>query len=345
MLGADYTVTVPGFRGRTGAEAGAAAEEESFEVSIEAIDARTTYRPPRRSPKPVVHGAQTAMVVDDQDSGDEIVTDQYGRVKVKFPWIRPTAEVTSSCWVRVSQLWAGAQWGAMHIPRVGQEVIVDFLEGDPDRPIITGRVYNAESMPPYALPGNKTQSGIKSRSSTGGSASTYNELRFEDKSGSEQVVLHAQKDLLVEVGHNGTLTVTQDQSTTISGNLATTVKKDETRTLQGARTTTVTKDDSTTVTKNYTLTADKITLTAGPASIEINSNGEITLTGTKITLSGQQEVDVSALKISVSASTELQLASQVTLGVQGAKTSVQGTMLSLSGSATTQISGGMITIG
>jgi type VI secretion system secreted protein VgrG len=200
-------------------------------------------------------------------------------------------------------------------------------------------------MPPYALPGNKTQSGIKSRSSTGGSASTYNELRFEDKSGSEQVVLHAQKDLLVEVGHNGTLTVTQDQSTTISGNLATTVKKDETRTLQGARTTTVTKDDSTTVTKNYTLTADKITLTAGPASIEINSNGEITLTGTKITLSGQQEVDVSALKISVSASTELQLASQVTLGVQGAKTSVQGTMLSLSGSATTQISGGMITIG
>ncbi len=153
-----------------------------FSISIEAIDAKTPYRPPRATPKPVVQGAQTAMVVG--ASGDEIYTDQYGRVKVQFPWDRHGKNnENSGCWIRVAQVWAGKQWGAMHIPRIGQEVIVNFLEGDPDQPIITGRVYNGTNMPVYDLPANKTQSGIKSRSSKDGSPDNFNEIRFEDKKG------------------------------------------------------------------------------------------------------------------------------------------------------------------
>ena len=125
--------------------------------------------------------------------GEEIWTDKYGRVKVQFPWDRlGKNDENSSCWVRVSQAWAGGGFGGIHIPRIGQEVMVEFLQGDPDRPIITGRVYDGTNMPPYGLPASATQSGIKSNSTKGGGGS--NELRFEDKKGQEQVYLHAQKN-------------------------------------------------------------------------------------------------------------------------------------------------------
>src|SRR5262249_10351904 len=129
-------------------------------------------------------------------SGEEIWTDKFGRVKVQFFWDRyGKKDENSSCWIRVSSPWAGTNWGGVSLPRIGQEVVVDFLEGDPDQPIIVGRVYNADQMPPYGLPANKTQAGLKSRSSLGGSASNFNEIRFEDKKGSEQVFLHAEKDM------------------------------------------------------------------------------------------------------------------------------------------------------
>ena len=174
-----------------------------------AINSFDIYRPPRITPKPIVQGPQTAIVVG--KAGEEIWTDEYGRVKVQFHWDRyGKKDENSSCWVRVAQLWAGATWGGIHIPRIGQEVIVEFLEGDPDRPIITGRVYNNDSMPPYTLPANATQSGIKSRSSKGGGSANFNELRFEDKKGEEQVYIHAEKnqdnvvenDETTEVGHD-----------------------------------------------------------------------------------------------------------------------------------------------
>ena len=177
------------------------ADYEAFEGSqssrcecwFSAIDAKQPFAPARTTRKPFVQGPQTAAVVG--PGGEEIYTDNYGRVKVQFFWDRVgKRDENSSCWMRVSQPWAGKRWGAVAIPRIGQEVIVDFLEGDPDRPIITGRVYNAEQMPPYELPANMTQSGVKSRSSKGGSAANCNELRFEDKKGSEQVLLHAEKD-------------------------------------------------------------------------------------------------------------------------------------------------------
>ncbi len=164
--------------------------------SFVCIPSATIYRPPRTTPKPVVRGVQTAVVVG--PSGEEIYTDKHGRVKVQFFWDREGKQnENSSCWVRVSQPWAGNGWGAMFLPRIGQEVIVDFLEGDPDRPIITGRVYNGESVPPHPLPDNATVSTIKSNSSKGGGG--FNELRFEDKKGSEQIFIHAEKNQDIRV--------------------------------------------------------------------------------------------------------------------------------------------------
>ena len=149
------------------------------------------FRPPQKTRKPTIQGSQTAMVVG--LSGEEISTDKYGRVKVQFHWDREGQDdLDSSCWVRVAQAWAGNGWGAMFIPRIGMEVIVHFLEGDPDNPIITGCVYNPSTMPPYKLPDHKTKMTIKSNSTTGGGG--FNEFRFEDKKGKEQIFLHGQKD-------------------------------------------------------------------------------------------------------------------------------------------------------
>jgi type VI secretion system secreted protein VgrG len=226
-----------------------AGESEFFSCSFSCIDKKQQFRPARLTPKPVVQGPQTAMVVG--PAGEEIYTDKYGRVKVHFYWDRhDQSDQNSSCWVRVSQYWAGKTWGTIHIPRINQEVVVEFLEGDPDRPIITGRVYNADQMPPYSLPGNKTQSGIKSNSSKGGGGS--NEIRFEDLKGSEEVYIHAQKDQNIKVehdetttiGNNRTETVGKDESITINGNRTETVAKDESITINGGRTETVAKDES-----------------------------------------------------------------------------------------------------
>ncbi|MFW6161643.1 MAG: type VI secretion system Vgr family protein [Planctomycetota bacterium] len=159
--------------------------------SFSAIPAGEQYRAPRLTPKPVVEGCQTAIVVGPK--GEEIHTDKYGRVKVQFHWDRRSeADETSSCWIRVTQNWAGKKWGAIHVPRIGQEVIVDFLEGDPDRPIITGTVYNGAEMPPYKLPKEKTRSGTKTNSSKGGGG--YNEFSMDDTKGKEQIRVHAEKD-------------------------------------------------------------------------------------------------------------------------------------------------------
>ena len=167
--------------------------QEAFDYrnSVEAIPAETPYHPPRNARRPFIQGSQTAVVVG--KSGEEIWVDQYGRVKVQFFWDRAgKMDENSSCWIRVAQLWAGKGWGAIFTPRIGQEVIVDFLEGDPDRPIITGRVYNGDQTVPYALPGEQTKSTIKSMSSKGGGG--FNEIRLEDKKGKEQVFIFGEKD-------------------------------------------------------------------------------------------------------------------------------------------------------
>lgn len=206
--------------------------------SFQCITHPTPFRPPRTAVVPVINGTQTAIVVG--PAGEEIYVDKYGRVKVQFHWDRDGKyDEKSSCWVRVSQNWAGKRWGAMFIPRIGQEVIVDFIEGDPDRPIITGRVYNGASMPPYALPDEKTKSTVKTYSSKGGGG--FNELRFEDKKGSEQIFIHAEKDKHVRVkndrkewiGHDSDLIVKHDQKEEVDGNKHLTVKGDQNEEVKG----------------------------------------------------------------------------------------------------------------
>jgi type VI secretion system secreted protein VgrG len=231
-----------------------AGSPSSYDCSFTALSSKVAFRPRRLTPKPVVQGVQPALVVG--PSGDEIYTDDYGRVKVHFYWDRHDKKnENSSCWVRVCHPWAGKNWGMIHIPRIGQEVIVDFLEGDPDCPIITGRVYNAEQMPPWALPGNMTQSGILTRSSKGGTAANANAIRFEDKKGSEQLWTHAEKnqDSEVEndeshwVGHDRTKTVDHDETTHIKHDRTETVDNNETITIGANRTITVGKNESASV--------------------------------------------------------------------------------------------------
>lgn len=229
-------------------------EAEPFRCRFEAHDLEVPFRPPRRTPRPFVHGPQTAIVTG--PSGEEIHCDKYGRVKVKFHWDRSARrDETSSCWLRVSQAWAGAGWGAMHVPRIGQEVIVDFLEGDPDRPLVTGRVYNALAMPPWSLPGNATQSGIKSDSSKGGGGS--NELRFEDKKGSEQVWLHAQKDEDIVVENDKTELVKHDETIEIGNDRSEKVGHDETLAVGNDRTRTVGHDETVTIDGEQKVTVGK----------------------------------------------------------------------------------------
>ncbi|MBN3752379.1 type VI secretion system tip protein VgrG [Paraburkholderia sp. Tr-20389] len=190
----------------------------SFAASFVTQPATTVFRPPRNLyPKPRTSGPQTAIVTG--PPGEEIWTDQYGRVKLSFHWDRSgIKDQSSSCWIRVAYPWTGPNYGAVHIPRVGTEVIVDFENGDPDRPIVIGRVYNAESMPPWPLPGNATQSGILTRSTKNGGYDNANALRFEDRKGSEEVWLHAEKDQRIEVEHDESHWVGNDRRKTIDCN-------------------------------------------------------------------------------------------------------------------------------
>jgi type VI secretion system secreted protein VgrG len=227
---------------------------EDYLCTFEVIDAKEPFRTAMTTHKPEVGGPQTATVVG--PGGEEIWTDKYGRVKLQFHWDREgTRNEKSSCWVRVSQIWAGKNWGWMSIPRIGQEVVVDFLEGDPDQPLITGRVYNQDNLPPYDLPANKTQSGIRTRSSLNGTAANANELRFEDKKGSEQLFIHAEKNQDIEVendethyvGHDRTKTIDHDEITHVKHDRTETVDNNETITVHGARAETVDKSESITI--------------------------------------------------------------------------------------------------
>ncbi|MDM7920747.1 MAG: type VI secretion system tip protein TssI/VgrG [Pyrinomonadaceae bacterium] len=185
---------------------------------------KPTFRPEFTTSKPIIHGSQTAIVVG--PAGEDIFVDKYGRVKVQFHWDRQGHyNESSSCWVRVAQGWAGKKWGMIFTPRIGMEVIVHFLDGDPDRPIITGCVYNAEAMPPYALPDEKTKSTIKSDSSKGGGG--FNEIRIEDKKGSEQLFIHAQKDQDIRVNNDCKEIVIHDRHLIVDNDQFEKVKKDK----------------------------------------------------------------------------------------------------------------------
>jgi type VI secretion system secreted protein VgrG len=203
-----------------------------FTCEFSALPSEQEYRPAPLARKPVMSGPQTAIVVGKQ--GEDVWTDQYGRIKVQFHWDREGQEnEASSCWVRVAQVWAGKRWGTLFLPRIGQEVIVSFLDGDPDQPLVTGGVYNAETMPPYALPEHATRSTIKSRSTSGGGGS--NELRFDDKKGAEQVFLHAEKNLDQCIKQDALEWVGRDRHSMVVGNLREQVDGDRHSTVGGDR--------------------------------------------------------------------------------------------------------------
>ena len=256
---------------------------ESYSNHFTCIPASVPYRPQRITPKPFVQGPQPALVVG--KAGEEIWVDKYGRVIVQFYWDRlGKKNENSSCWIRVSQPWAGANWGSIWIPRIGQEVLVDFLEGDPDRPVITGRVYNADQMPPYTLPDYQTRSTFKSRSSKGGGSSNYNELRFEDLKGQEQIFMNAEKDMDLRVekdsrefiGANRHLIVTSEQRELVKADKSLHVQGNQLEKVEGNVSLSVSQGKSDSITAGYAMKAMSIHL-SGESGIVIECPAGITL--------------------------------------------------------------------
>jgi len=236
--------------GESYSEAGADVGE-NYSNHFTCIPHDVPFRPSRITPKPTVQGPQTAVVVG--RSGEEIYTDKYGRVKVQFHWDREgKRDENSSCWVRVSHPWAGKGWGAVAIPRIGQEVIIDFLEGDPDQPIITGRVYNAEQMPPYGLPAGGVVSGLKSNSTKGGGG--YNEFIMDDTKGNELIRVHGQYDMDSTIEHDLREHVLHDRSRDVTNNETFMIGNDQTETIGGNQTLSVAKNRMRTVTQNEIVT-------------------------------------------------------------------------------------------
>ncbi|EBU9022568.1 type VI secretion system tip protein VgrG [Salmonella enterica subsp. enterica serovar Ullevi] len=255
----------------------------TFSTRFELHPTREVFRPQRTVSKPHTKGPQSAIVTG--PSGQEIWTDQYGRVKVQFGWDRyGKMDENSSCWIRVSYPWAGKGFGMIQIPRIGQEVLVDFKNGDPDLPIIVGRTYNQDTMPPWGLPGMASQSGIFSHSLYGG-PTNGNMLRFDDKTGAEEVKFHAEKDLNTTVKNNETHTVMVDRTKTII--------KNETNSIGEDRNTTVTKNDGLSVKLAQTINigttyrldvGDQFTLRCGNAALVLHKDGSIEFCGKQLML-------------------------------------------------------------
>ncbi|MEI7347934.1 type VI secretion system tip protein VgrG [Dickeya chrysanthemi] len=274
-------------------------EPTTISNSFEVVKATTTWRAAMPY-KPMVDGPQIATVVG--PAGEEIYCDEFGRVKLQFPWDRYGAsDDQSSCWVRVSQGWAGGQYGLIAIPRIGHEVVVSFLEGDPDQPIITGRTFHATNPSPYPLPANKTRTSLRTRTHKGAG---FNELRFEDQAGQEEVFIHAQKDMNTVVLNNRSTSVNAshtenvggDQTVVVQHNQTVSVKENQVTEIQGEQTVAVTKNRHTTVDDNESLqvknniaiqsqSGDILIATAG-GFIAIDSEGNISITGKGLVLNG-----------------------------------------------------------
>lgn len=292
----EHEGTQPGALG----EEGTGITKPVYQNRIHSIPASVEFRPSRITPRPAIPGVQTATVVG--PSGEEIHCDEHGRIKVKFPWDRDEKkDDSSSCWIRVNQPWGGVSYGGMFIPRVGQEVLVQFLEGDPDRPVVIGRVYNGENPVPYGLPDKKTVSTFKSSSSPGGNGS--NELRFEDAAGKEEIYLHGQLDMntVIErdrsqkfgrdttddvgrdrtrkVGNNETLSVGNDRKQTVTNNETLNVGVDQSQTIGANQTENVGANQSLTVGANQTnkIGANKTTTVSGSHTETVSGSMTVTV--------------------------------------------------------------------
>ena len=333
----------------TGYQAAAEAYETSDQMnemcvcSFTVIPSSVQFRPQRSTPKPIIQGSQTAMVTG--PSGEEIYTDEHGhgRVKVQFHWDREGEyDQNTSCWIRVSQVHAGKSFGGIDIPRIGEEVIVSFMEGDPDQPIITGRVYNAELMPPFGLPGKKMVSGMKSNSTPGGGG--YNEMSMDDSKGKENITIHAQKDMATTVENNRTATIKSgnDATTVQSGTRSVTVKGDTSLTVQaGSRIVSVTGGD-------FSVKASDAVLMKGSGKgagiegsggkgVEIKGNGSVGvgISGNpNFVAVGETEARVYSKDVLVHAD------ASVSISVGGSQIEVTSSAIKISGSSSVEIKGG-----
>ena len=341
--------------------------EPRYSNTFVAIPDTVPYRPARKTPRPYVHGTQTAVVVG--PAGEEIYCDEHSRVKVQFFWDRyGRSDHQSSCWIRVSQPWAGPGMGGLAIPRIGQEVVIDFLEGDPDRPIMVGRVYNADLMPPQDLPGGKSNMTIRSQS-LGGSGG-FNEISLNDTGGQEGFFMHAQYDMTEVVQHdrsrtvhnNETIQVDVDRSKTVSNNETTSIGVDrtedvgsnETVTIGADRTHDVGVNETTTVGANQSLTVgSNQTVQVGAMANEMVGAAKTTTVGAAyaLTVAGAMNVAVGLLsaeevglakKIIAGSSIELKCgASSIKLESSG-KITIQGTEIAIDGSAHVKVTSALI---
>lgn len=317
------------------------AGDSGYAAVFDALPVATPFRPLRRTPRPRMAGPQTAVVVG--PSGEEIWTDEHGRVKVQFHWDREgESDENASCWLRVAQVWAGAGWGAFVLPRIGQEVVVGFLDGDPDRPLVTGVVYNGTNAPPYALPAEQTKTVLKSDSSKDAEGS--NELRFEDKAGEEEVFLHAQKDLTIEIENARTTTLNEgDDALTVSKGARTVevTEGDESLTVGGKRTVKVTGDETRTneAKLTHTVTGDMVLTVKGGLTIKVSGDVAIQADGGLNLKSGGAFSIAAGGAFSLSAGSSASIAAGTSVEISG------GSTLTAKGSASAEVSGGgMLTL-
>jgi type VI secretion system secreted protein VgrG len=321
----------------------ATVEASSYNNSFECIPAETPFRAAQNTNKPIMRGTQTAIVSG--PAGEEIYTDEHGRVKVQFHWDRyGKSDENSSCWIRVSQLWAGQGYGGFSLPRIGQEVIVDFIEGNPSNPIITGRVHHGDNRSPYKLPDKKTISTLKTNSSKGGEG--FNELRFEDEKGKEQIFIHAErnKDVRVKnnqfefVGNDSHQKVVNDRFTQIDNDDHQIVKNDAFMQVEGDVHNTIEGDinQATKGAESYEITGDR--KTAIKASENIKANMDINLeAGMNYGLNAKMNADIkSGMTINLQAGMTINLkagASFISIGPGGVQISGPTVMINSGGSA------------
>ncbi len=309
------------------------ATQEGYANSFEALPADVPFRPPCRTPKPKIFGTQTAIVTG--KSGEEIWPDSYGRVKVQFHWDQQGQyDENSSCWVRVAQVWAGKTWGTLFTPRIGAEVVVSFLNGDPDRPLIVGTVYNADQTVPYPLPDNKTRSTIKTFSSKSGTAG--NEIRFEDALNDEELYVHAQKDMNILVENDRSKEILNAETNTVTKSRTTTIKEeDDTLILdQGNRVVQVkTGDETHTIAGNFVLNVD------GNLTIDVKGSVSIKAGTSMSSESGTSMSAKSGTSLSNEAGTSLTNKASISM------TNEAGASLTNKGSASQTVDGGgMLTL-
>jgi type VI secretion system secreted protein VgrG len=332
-----------------GYETGASESGPTYRNSFSCVPDSVVFRPARITPKPVVRGCQTAIVTG--PPGEEIYPDEFGRVKVQFHWDREgKRDENSSCWIRVSQIHAGKGWGTMLLPRIGEEVIVDFLEGDPDRPIIIGRVYHAENMPPYDLPKSKNIYGMKSNSSKGGGG--YNEYVFDDTKGTELIREHGQYDKDSKIKHDLRNTIDNNRTDKIGVDDSETVGNNQQVDIGNNQTITVGNNHKLTVGNNQTIEAgNNRTLTVGNnRSASVGANDDLTVSGSqKIGVTGPIEISSdTSITLTVGGSTiKIEPASvsikSVTITVEGdAKVETKAAMITSQASAINEVKGSMV---